>query len=142
VITPTETHLLRSTPSDLLITTPPLAPRPSIRLKLDSSIRGLFLSNPHSSSNLSNPVKPHAESSVAIWIGERNGAPANVGLYTLSSLLGKNELKEGGEIVVRDMPISGARKAFYKADKLNVKWNPAGTMVSDQACSQGKADRT
>lgn len=55
-------------------------------------------------------------------------------LYQLSSLLGKSSgVVEGDEKTeTRDLPMSTARKAFYKADKLSVKWNPAGTMVGLQ----------
>jgi translation initiation factor 2A len=40
---------------------------------------------------------------------------------------------KGGDDVqteTRDLPSTTARKAFYKADKLSVKWNAAGTTVS------------
>jgi translation initiation factor 2A len=143
VITPNETHLLRATSSDILISAPPLAPRPSIRLKLDGNIRGLFLSNPIAlppNMTASKPVNPHPEPAVAVWVGERKGAPANLGLFTLSILLGKKELEAGADIVVRDMPLTTARKAFYKADKLNVKWNKAGTMVGLPCRRYGPAE--
>lgn len=71
---------------------------------------------------------------MAIWIGEKKGAPASLGLWSLSSLMGKNALQANGngdiQTETRDMPPTTARKAFYKADKLTVKWNNAGTMVS------------
>jgi translation initiation factor 2A len=71
---------------------------------------------------------------VAVWVGERKGAPASLALYTLASLLGNTKSVEGDDYKTesRDMPMTTARKAFYKADKLSVKWNNAGTMVSSR----------
>lgn len=47
--------------------------------------------------------------------------------------MGKNAAQANGngdvQTETRDMPSTRARKAFYKADKLTVKWNNAGTMV-------------
>lgn len=81
-------------------------------------------------------MKAHSEPAVAVWTGEKNGAPASVALYPLSSLLGSKGIKavngdgDGDDKVeTAGMPMTTARKAFYKADKLNVKWNAAGTMV-------------
>ncbi|KAK4686187.1 translation initiation factor 2A, partial [Tremellales sp. Uapishka_1] len=129
IITPTESHLIRATNSDLLIFSPALAPKPSIRLKVDGAIKGLFLSAPFKLANNTPPaVNAHPEPALAVWIGERKGAPATVAIYTLSVLLG-NGGKENGEVETRDMPMTMARKSFYKADKLNVKWNNAGTMA-------------
>ena len=133
IITQDEAHLLRPTASDILIFTPPLAPRPVTRLKLDSNVRGIFLSNPTQlpeGTSSAKPTRAASEPAVAVWIGERKGAPASLALYTLSSLLGSPKAQVDGEDYKtenRDMPITAARKAFYKADKLQVKWNPAGT---------------
>ncbi|OCF36320.1 translation initiation factor 2A [Kwoniella heveanensis BCC8398] len=102
IITATESHLIRPGASDLAIFSPPLAARPITRVKVDN-VKGVF------------PLNPHPEPAVAIWIGEKKGAPASVALYQLSSLVGKAP--------------ANARKAFYKADKLNVRWNNAGTMA-------------
>ena len=84
------------------------------------------------------PVAPASEPAIAVWLGERKGAPASVALYTLSSLLPKSA--DGEKTETRDMPMTMARKAFYKADKLNVKWNAAGTMVSSCFLKLGRAD--
>ncbi|AFR98792.1 translation initiation factor 2A [Cryptococcus neoformans C23] len=135
IITPNETHLLRAGPSDLAIFSPPFAPRPSTRLKIEG-IRGIFISDPSAlpaTSTNSRPISAHPEPAVAIWIGEKKGAPASLGLWSLSSLMGKNALQANGngdiQTETRDMPPTTARKAFYKADKLTVKWNNAGTMA-------------
>ena len=130
IITADESHLFRQTASDILIFSPPLTPRPSTRLKLDGTIKALFLSTPTSlpaETTSSKPLPAHSEAALAVWIGERNGAPASVALYPLSSLIGGGGDAEKTEN--RDMPMTTARKAFYQADKLTVKWNAAGTMV-------------
>jgi translation initiation factor 2A len=137
--------MIRSTQSDILFFTPPLVPRPNLRLKIDGTIRGLYLSKPASlpeGTTSVKPVKEASEPALAVWVGEKKGAPASVALYTLSSLLGKStKSAEGGEekTETRDMPMTTARKAFYKADKLSIKWNPAGTSVGttayDVACT-------
>ena len=126
--------MLRPTASDILIFSPALAPRPTTRIRLDGNVKGVFLSNPSSlkpGTTSAKPVQPADEPAVAIWLGEKNGAPASVGLYTLSSLIGGQQAVENGEgkTETREIPPTIARKAFYKADKLSVKWNPAGTMA-------------
>jgi translation initiation factor 2A len=131
VITADESHLFRPTSSDLLIFTPALAPRPATRLKVDGQIKGLFLSTPQAlpeGTSSSKPLQPHSEPAVAVWIGEKKGAPAIVSLYPISTLVGQSA-PDAEKIETRDMPTTTARKAFYKADKLQVKWNNAGTMV-------------
>jgi hypothetical protein len=131
ILTADESHLFRPTASDILIFFPPLSPRPSTRLKIDGTIKGLFLSNPGafpSGSTSSKPLPAHSEPALAVWVGERKAAPATFALYPLSSLLGKGGSQEKTEN--RDMPMTMARKAFYLADKLSVKWNAAGTMAS------------
>lgn len=131
IVTSDESHRLLASNSDILIFSPYLAPKPCIRLKLNGQIKGLFLSQPTAlpeGSTNSKPVQPSSQPALAVWIGEKQGAPASVALYPLDALLGKEALGEA--TVTRDMPPTTARKAFYKADKLQVKWNPAGTMVS------------
>lgn len=53
---------------------------------------------------------------LAVFVGEKNGAPASLSLYSMGNL--KSET-----------PAPTARKNFFKADKISVKWNKAGTMV-------------
>ncbi|WVQ93627.1 hypothetical protein IAU59_000703 [Kwoniella sp. CBS 9459] len=140
IITANESHLIRPGASDLAIFSPPLAARPITRVKVDN-VKGVFLSSPSSlpaGTTSAKPLNPHSEPAVAIWIGEKKGAPASVALYQLSSLIGKAATAAGAasngdaediKTETRDLPITQARKAFYKADKLNVKWNNAGTMA-------------
>ncbi|WWC66619.1 uncharacterized protein I206_100522 [Kwoniella pini CBS 10737] len=137
IITSTESHLIRSGASDIAVFSPPLASRPISRVRVEG-VKGIFLSAPTTLSagvTSSKPVHPHQEPAVAIWIGEKKGAPASVSLYSLSSLLPKsptsNGTVNGDEIKTetKDLPNTVARKAFYKADKLNVKWNNAGTQA-------------
>ncbi|EJT52370.1 hypothetical protein A1Q1_04581 [Trichosporon asahii var. asahii CBS 2479] len=130
VITPDEAHRFQPAGNDILIFSPPLAPRPATRLKNDGQIRGLFLSHPAElpeGCTSARSVRPYTEPAMAVWVGERKGAPANLALYPVSSLVGKPASADKTEN--REMPITVARKAFYKADKLNVKWNNAGTMA-------------
>jgi len=89
------------------------------------------LSNPSAlpeGTTSSRPLAPHSEPAIAVWIGEKKGAPAIVSLYPISTLLGQTA-SDAEKTETRDMPTTTARKAFYKADKLTVKWNNAGTMV-------------
>jgi translation initiation factor 2A len=132
VITADESYLFRPTSSDLLIYTPALAPRPATRLKVEGQIKGLFLSNPQAlpeGTTTVQPVKPHSEPALAVWVGEKKGAPATVSLYPISALV-SGAKADAEKTEPRDMPSTTARKAFYKADKLQVKWSNAGTMVS------------
>lgn len=141
MITPDEAHRFQPAGNDILIFTPPLAARPATRLKNDGQIRGLFLSHPAELSEgctSARSVRPYTEPAMAVWVGERKGAPANLALYPVSSLVGKPASADKTEN--REMPITVARKAFYKADKLNVKWNNAGTMVG--SCLLRCADQT
>ena len=134
VITPDEAHLFRATSSDLLVFTPALAPRPVTRFHIDGPIKGLFLSHPSGlpeGSTYFRSARPSSEPALAVWVGERKGAPASLALYPLSRLLVQGGEPEKTE--TRDMPMTTARKAFYQADKLSVKWNLAGTMVSAPA---------
>lgn len=146
-MTPDEAHLLRPSASDLLVFTPPLAARPVTRLKVEGQIKGLFMSRPSAlpeGASNSKPLRPYTEPAVAIWVGEKKGAPATVALYTLASLIGKPS-GDADKTENRNLPMTLARKAFYKADKLNVKWNNAGNMVgtvSDSANSRHSSSRT
>ncbi|KAG9092336.1 hypothetical protein FRC06_000142 [Ceratobasidium sp. 370] len=58
-------------------------------------------------------VSPGANAAVAVFIGEKKGAPATVRIHSLVTLAGA--------------PTS--QKTFYKADKATFKWNAAGTHV-------------
>lgn len=58
-------------------------------------------------------VGPGQDAAVAVFIGEKKGAPATARIYNLANL--------GGT------PTS--QKTFYKADKATFKWNAAGTHV-------------
>nr|XP_019002979.1 translation initiation factor 2A [Kwoniella mangroviensis CBS 8507]OCF66440.1 translation initiation factor 2A [Kwoniella mangroviensis CBS 8507] len=109
IITSDESHLIRPQASDISIFSPPLSSKPIVRARVEGVTS-------------SKPIHPYQEPAVAIWIGEKKGAPASVSLYPLSSLLGK-------ATETRDLPNTMARKAFYKADKLQVKWNNAGTQA-------------
>lgn len=130
-MTPDETHLFRPAGNDILVFSPMLAPRPAIRLKLDGQVRGVFISRPcQLSEPHGKPLRQYPEPAVAIWVGERKGAPAYVSLYPISSLVGKGTVNgDADKTENRDVVPTVARKAFYKADKLTVKWNNAGTMV-------------
>nr|XP_018266926.1 translation initiation factor 2A [Kwoniella dejecticola CBS 10117]OBR89084.1 translation initiation factor 2A [Kwoniella dejecticola CBS 10117] len=139
IITSDESHLIRAGASDIAVFQPPLAPRPISRVRVEG-VKGIFLSAPTSLAagvTSSKPVHPHQEPAVAIWIGEKKGAPASISLYPLSSLLPKsstatangNGTSEEIKTETKDLPNTVARKAFYKADKLNVKWNNAGTQA-------------
>lgn len=131
IITATESHLLRHSGMNLEIFAPPLLQRPAVRIKGELPIKGIFLSSPTElpqGTTSTKPVPPHPEPGVAIWLGEHKGAPASVRIYPLSQLTGKGEV-DPEKTEHRDFPTTTARKAFYKADKLNVKWNNAGTMV-------------
>lgn len=128
-----EAHLFRASGSDILVFSPMLAPRPATRLKLDGQVRGLYLSRPAQlpdGTTGAKPLRQYPEPAMAIWVGERKGAPAYVSLYPISSLVGKGQANgDADKTENRDLPPTVARKAFYKADKLTVKWNNAGTMV-------------
>ncbi|WWC86021.1 uncharacterized protein L201_000892 [Kwoniella dendrophila CBS 6074] len=138
IITSDESHLIRPGGSDIAVFSPPLSVKPISRVRVEG-VRGIFLSSPTTLSQgvtSSKPIHPYQEPAVAIWIGEKKGAPASVSLYPLSSLLPKTSTSQqngnsDGEIKTetKDLPNTNARKAFYKADKLNVKWNNAGTQA-------------
>ncbi|WVO14696.1 hypothetical protein L204_102334 [Cryptococcus depauperatus] len=129
IITANESHLFRTSLSDIAIFSPPFASRPSTRLKLEG-VRAVSISSPSAlpeGSTNSRPVQPYAEPAVAVWVGEKKGAPASVGLWPLSALISDGETNEDSKTDTKDMPPTAARKAFYKADKLTFKWNNAGT---------------
>jgi translation initiation factor 2A len=130
-VTPDEAHLFRPAGNDILVFSPMLAPRPATRIKLDGQVRGVFISRPTQLSEPhGKPLRQYPEAAVAIWVGERKGAPAYVSLYPVSSLVGKGAANgDADKTENRELPQTVARKAFYKADKLTVKWNNAGTMV-------------
>ncbi len=146
IITATESHRLIPTGSDLLVFSPPLAPRPILRLKGDGApIRGVFISNPRAlpeGTSNAKPITPNSEPAVAVWFGEKKGAPGGVRLFPLSQLTGPaTERADDAQTENKEFPMSAARKAFYKADKLNVKWNNAGTMVRPD-CVESNICRT
>jgi len=58
-------------------------------------------------------VSPGQNAAVAVFIGEKKGAPATVRIYGLAALAGA----------------ATCQKTFYKADKATFKWNAAGTHV-------------
>jgi translation initiation factor 2A len=138
-MTADESHRLIASGTDVLIFTPPLSPRPTLRLKGDGApARGVFLSSPRAmpeGTSNATPIKAHSEPAVAVWFGEKKGAPGGVRLFPLSQLVGSVKTEAGGQngdgpaTENKEFPQTAARKAFYKADKLNVKWNNAGTMV-------------
>ncbi|BEJ10879.1 hypothetical protein CspHIS471_0103010 [Cutaneotrichosporon sp. HIS471] len=130
IVTPDEMHLFRPAGNDILVFTPMLADRPATRFKFDGQVRGVFISRPSQlSAPHGKPLRQYPEAAVAIWIGERKGAPAYVSLYPCSSLVGKGTANgDTDKTENRELPPTVARKAFYKADKLTLKWNHAGTM--------------
>ncbi|MCO5599764.1 hypothetical protein L7F22_053871 [Adiantum nelumboides] len=64
-------------------------------------------------------VGPGEKPTVAVFCGERKGAPASVRIYSLASLL--SGLKE--------TPNPTSQKTFFKADKIQIKWNTQGTAL-------------
>ena len=62
-------------------------------------------------------VGPGEKPSVAVFCGEKKGAPASVRIYPLSSLIPAPE----------EAPKPISQKTFFKADKIQMKWNTAGT---------------
>lgn len=70
---------------------------------------------------------------VAVFCGEKKGAPASVRVYSLASLIpGQNE-----------PPAPVAQKTFFKADKIQMKWNKTGSsllfMTSTDVDKTGKS---
>lgn len=158
MVTDDESHLVRlSGPSEISIfaLTPPtsLNPLPSgsssedlksiaealglhspvSKVRTDSTIRGLFLGPSKRFGTAASDVDPLA-GGVAVWLGEYKGQPASVNLYTL------RVLKDVGN---GQLPVTQARKSFFKGDKVGMKWNRVGSMVSPRfgsRCSSIKAD--
>lgn len=62
-------------------------------------------------------IGPGEKPSVAVFCGEKKGAPASVRIYSLSSLIPTPE----------ETPMPVSQKTFFKADKIQMKWNTAGT---------------
>ncbi|KAF9463413.1 eukaryotic translation initiation factor eIF2A-domain-containing protein [Collybia nuda] len=58
-------------------------------------------------------LSPGLNPSVAVFVGEKKGAPASIKIYGLLSLNG----------------LPTCQKSFYKADKAQIKWNTLGTQV-------------
>lgn len=81
-------------------------PQPAQRLKIEG-IKGIWVGGPKEKGK-------GGEDGLAVWIGERKGAPGSLRLWGLGSLK-------------VDEP--RAVKTFYKADKIVLKWNDDGSMV-------------
>ncbi|MCO5558277.1 hypothetical protein L7F22_011856 [Adiantum nelumboides] len=64
-------------------------------------------------------IGPGEKPSVAVFCGEKKGAPASVRVYSLASLIPTPDQPPA--------PIS--QKTFFKADKIQIKWNTAGTAL-------------
>ncbi|PWN51564.1 translation initiation factor eIF-2A [Violaceomyces palustris] len=62
-------------------------------------------------------VGPGDKPSVAVFCGEKKGAPASVRIYPLASLLSSTD----------GSPAPVSQKTFFKADKIQMKWNKAGS---------------
>jgi hypothetical protein len=92
--------------------------RPVSKIKVDGQIRALFLSSARSS-----PLMEGSEG-IAIWLGEYKGQPGLVSLYTLQQLL-----NAGGEGKQGSLPMTLARKNFFKGDKVVLKWSANGKTV-------------
>lgn len=131
LVTPTESHLVRlSSSSEISVYRLPSAnsfARPTSKVRIDGTVKSIFLGGPGSSPT---SVTEGLGSAVAVWIGERKGAPASIGLHSLTSLLPPAGMTVDDEkIYTINLPATQAKKSFYKADKMQVKWNDAGTMV-------------
>ncbi|EJU05921.1 eukaryotic translation initiation factor 2A [Dacryopinax primogenitus] len=69
-------------------------------------------------------LSPGPNPSIAVFIGEKKGAPASVRIYSLLTLASP----------------PSSQKTFYKADRIVVKWNKLGTHVLFQ--TQTEVDQT
>ena len=66
-------------------------------------------------------LSPGGQPSVAVFFPERKGAPAFVRIYPLSSTL--------GAAASAAPPAHAAQKSFFKADKVTMRWNAAGSSL-------------
>ncbi|KAJ1022343.1 hypothetical protein NDA13_005253 [Ustilago tritici] len=64
-------------------------------------------------------VGPGDKPSIAVFCGEKKGAPASVRAYSLASLVPSPETP----------PAPFSQKTFFKADKIQIKWNKAGSAL-------------
>ncbi|KAE8231294.1 hypothetical protein CF326_g3693 [Tilletia indica] len=62
---------------------------------------------------------PGDKPSVAVFCGEKKGQPASVKIFPLLSLIPAPE----------DTPTPASQKTFFKADKIQMKWNNTGTAL-------------
>ncbi|KAN0062763.1 hypothetical protein ACQY0O_004958 [Thecaphora frezii] len=62
-------------------------------------------------------VGPGEKPSIAVFCGEKKGAPASVRIFPLSALVP----------TPTEAPAPVSQKTFFKADKIQMKWNKAGT---------------
>ncbi|KAF8309745.1 translation initiation factor eIF-2A [Clavulina sp. PMI_390] len=58
-------------------------------------------------------LSPGRNPTIAVFVGEKKGAPASVALHGLTTLAAPPTCK----------------KSFYKADSVTIKWNPMGTQL-------------
>jgi hypothetical protein len=93
---------------------------PASKVRSESTIRGLFLGPSKRFGTGAADVDPLA-GGLGVWVGEYKGQPASVNLYTLRSL---RDVGNGA------LPVTQARKSFFKGDKVVLKWNKVGSMVS------------
>ena len=63
-------------------------------------------------------LSPGRNPSLAVFIAEKKGSPASVRIYSLSSIAASGTI-----------PPAVCQKTFFKADKIQLKWNAIGTMV-------------
>lgn len=63
---------------------------------------------------------PGGQPSLAVFFPEKQGMPAFVRVYALTSLLG---VQDGTSVT------PAAQKSFFKADKVTMKWNKAGSSL-------------
>ncbi|KAL7414825.1 eukaryotic translation initiation factor eIF2A-domain-containing protein [Mrakia frigida] len=103
---PSESYLIRQSGSEILLFSgASLAPKvaPVSRFRVEG-LKGVWVGGGSEGEG------------VAVFVGEKNGAPATMSLYSVQTLSGSS-------------PVATATKAFFKADKVTVKWNPAGSMA-------------
>lgn len=116
-----ETHLVRQVSTELQVYEPDAISAKGVvgRLKLEGI----------TSYELGRGAKPV----VAVFCGEKKGAPASVRIFTLASLIGAGQ----------EPPSPVSQKTFFKADKIQMKWNNTGTsllfMTSTEHDKTGKS---